>query len=183
MIDLQLLKIRQMQADDPPALAVAFADMNKTQKQYERYWQENADGKRVTLVAFLGGRVAGYTNVIWEPDYEAFRQHGIPEINDMNTVTHLRRNGIGTRMIEAAEELVRQAGRRVIGIGVGVTPDYAIAQRLYPKLGYVPDGTGVHPDKWGGCMYSTKNLNRKEAERAGSGDVVQRARPAPFGDT
>ncbi len=164
-----------MQADDPPALAVAFVDMNKTQKQYERYWQENVDGKRVTLVAFLDGRLAGYTNVIWEPDYEAFRQHGIPEINDMNTVAQLRKNGIGTRMIEAAEELVRQAGKNVIGIGVGVTPDYAIAQKLYPKLGYVSDGTGVHPDTWGGCMYFTKNLNRKKAEPPGAGDASERA--------
>ena len=33
---------------------------------------------------------------------------------------------------------------RVIGIGVGLTPDYAAAQHLYPKLGYVPDGLGTH---------------------------------------
>ena len=170
MIDLQSLQIREMRKDDPPAIAMAFADMNKCHKQYEQYWQENADGRRVTLVALLDGSVVGYTNVIWQPDYQAFRQRGIPEINDMNTVTHLRKNGIGTRMIEAAEELARRAGKEVIGIGVGVTPDYAIAQRLYPKLGYVSDGTGVHPDKWGGCIYSTKQLDRG-AEPAGAGDA------------
>lgn len=159
MINLEALKIRRMRADDPPAIAMAFARMNKTQAQYEQYWQENVDGGRVTLIALLDGNVVGYTNVIWEPDYEAFRQQGIPEINDMNTVAHLRRNGIGTRMIKAAEALVYRRGKRVIGIGVGVTPDYAIAQSLYPKLGYVADGTGVHPDAWGGCMYLTKALN------------------------
>ena len=74
----------------------------------------------------------------------------------MNTVAPLRKHGIGTRMVKVAEELVRHAGKRVIAIGVGVTPDYAIAQKLYPKLGYVSDGTGVHPDEWGGCMYFTK---------------------------
>lgn len=158
MIDLQRLQIRRMHADDPPAIAQAFADMNKTQAQYERYWRENADGKRITLVAVLLGMVVGYTNVIWEPDYEPFRQQGIPEINDMNTVTRLRKNGIGTRMIRAAEDLIRETGRQVVGIGVGITPDYAIAQSLYPKLGYVSDGTGVHLDQWGGCMYSTKRL-------------------------
>jgi len=159
MIDLQSLEIRRMQEDDPVAMSMAFADMDKTQEQYERYWQENIDGRRVTLVALLNRSVVGYTNVIWEPDHRAFRQHGIPEINDMNTVTRLRRNGIGTLMIKAVEELVRQAGKTVIGIGVGVTPDYAIAQKLYPKLGYVRDRTGVHPDKWGGCMYFTKELD------------------------
>jgi len=159
MIDLQSLQIRRMQADDLGALASAFADMSKTQAQFELYWQENIDGKRVTLVALLDGRVVGYTNVIWESDYESFRRQGIPEVNDMNTVTSHRRNGIGTRMLKAAERLVQQTGRRAIGIGVGVTPDYAIAQKLYPKLGYVSDGAGVHPDQWGGCMYSIKELS------------------------
>jgi len=158
MIDLQSLQIRRMQADDPSALASVFAEMNKSRAQFERYWQENIEGKRVTLVALLDRRVVGYTNVIWESDYQPFRQQGIPEVNDMNTVTSLRRNGIGTCMLKAAEELVQQTSVRFIGIGVGVTPDYAIAQKLYPKLGYVSDGTGVHPDKWGGCMYSIKLL-------------------------
>ena len=130
MINLQSLQIRRMQASDSNALASAFADMSKSRAQFEHYWQENIDGRRVTLVALLDGRVVGYTNVIWESDYESFRQQGIPEVNDMNTVTSLRRNGIGTRMLKAAEELVQQTGMRFIGIGVGVTTDYAIAQKL-----------------------------------------------------
>ena len=174
MIDIKQLQIRQMLEDDPPAMAMAFADMNKPQGQYEQYWQENVTGRHVTLVATLDGKIVGYANVIWEPEYESFRRQGIPEINDMNTVTPLRKNGIGTQMIKAAEQLVRKAGRGAIGIGVGVESDYAIAQALYPKLGYVSDGTGVHHDQWGGCTYSTKVLN-EEAEPAGAGDALQRA--------
>jgi GNAT superfamily N-acetyltransferase len=152
------LEIRRMQESDPPLLAAAFADMNKTKPQYERYWQENVEGKRMTLVAQINGSVVGYANVIWEPDYEPFRKQRIPLIQDMNTVTNLRKKGIGTRMIAAVENLVRTSGRRTVGIGVGVTPDYAIAQRLYPNLGYVSDGTGVHEDQWGGCSYAIKTL-------------------------
>ena len=105
MIDLSTFQIRQMRQDDAPALATAFADMNKTLAQYERYWQENVAGSRVTFVALLDGAVVGYTNVIWEPEYALFRQRGIPAINDMNTVTGLRRQGIGTRMILAGSML------------------------------------------------------------------------------
>jgi hypothetical protein len=61
-------------------------------------------------------------------------------------------------MVEAAEQIVQQHGKTIIGIGVGGTPDYEIAQRLYPKLGYVYDGTGIHQDEWGGAMYLTKKL-------------------------
>jgi GNAT superfamily N-acetyltransferase len=177
MMDLQSLTIRHMREDDPPAMAMAFADMHKTREQYERYWQENVEGRRVTLVALLERSVVGYTNVIWESDYQAFCQRGIPEINDMNTVTCLRRNGIGTRMIDAAEKLVRRAGKRVIGIGVGVTSDYAMAQQLYPKLGYRSDGTGVHPDEWGGCMYSTKELDGEAEPPAGAYGLPPAAQP------
>ena len=158
MIDVSDVHVRRMKADDPPALAAAFAHMNKTQEQYARYWQENVDGKRVTLLAELEGQIVGYTNLIWEPVYESFRVQSIPEINDMNVVAPLRRNGIGTKMIEAAEGVARSEGKTTVGIGVGVTPDYAIARRLYPKLGYVYDGTGIHDDQWGGCIYSTKLL-------------------------
>ena len=157
---MKAVRIRRMMCDDASRIAAAFADMNKTLEQYERYWQENLEGTRLTLLAELHGEVAGYANLIWEPDYAPFRRLGIPEIHDMNTVTALRRNGIGTKMIAAAEELVRASGIGTIGIGVGATADYAIAQSLYPRLGYVPDGTGVHPDEWGGCIYLTKPLDR-----------------------
>ena len=159
MIDLTQVKIRRMVLQDVELLAQAFAHMNKTREQYTQYGQENGVSKRVTLVAELEGSIVGYTNIIWKPDYEPFYRQEIPEISDMNVVAHLRRNGIGTRMIEAAEQVVREAGKKFIGIGVGVTPDYEIAQHLYPKLGYVSDGTGIHPDEWGGAMYSTKCLS------------------------
>ncbi len=34
--------------------------------------------------------------------------------------------------------------RSAAGIGVGMTPDYGAAQRLYVLRGYVPDGRGLH---------------------------------------
>ena len=64
MIDTSTLQIRRMRESDAPLLAATFADMNKMREQYERYWQENVEGKRVTLVALLSGSVVGYTNVI-----------------------------------------------------------------------------------------------------------------------
>jgi hypothetical protein len=31
----------------------------------------------------------------------------------------------------------------VVGIGVGLHPGYNVAQRLYVKRGYIPDGRGI----------------------------------------
>ena len=46
------------------------------------------------------------------------------------------------------DEAERQVGERsaIVGIGVGLYPDYGPAQRMYVLRGYVPDGRGVSYD-------------------------------------
>lgn len=136
----------------------AFAFMNKPREQYVGYWRENQTGERITLVALMDGRVVGYTNVLWQSGYPPFFSAGIPEINDMNVAGELRGRGIGRAMVAAAEAEARAAGKRIMGIGVGLTPDYSIAQHLYPLLGYQYDGRGVEMDPWGGAMFLTKRI-------------------------
>jgi hypothetical protein len=46
--------IRRMVESDVDSIAQAFAHWNKQREQYERYWRENQEGKRVTLVARVG---------------------------------------------------------------------------------------------------------------------------------
>ena len=93
-------------------------------------------------MAELDGALAGYVTVEWESKYQPFSTGGIPEIVDLNVLPRLRRKGIGTALLSAVEAKI---GKRsdVAGIGVGMTPDYGPAQRLYPKRGYVPDGRGL----------------------------------------
>ncbi|MEJ7809326.1 MAG: GNAT family N-acetyltransferase [Gemmatimonadaceae bacterium] len=64
--------------------------------------------------------------------------------HDLNVITNFRERGIGSALIAEAERMAAEAGRSAIGIGVGTTPDYDAAWRLYPKLGYVSGGTGAH---------------------------------------
>ncbi|MBV7329164.1 GNAT family N-acetyltransferase [Chloroflexi bacterium TSY] len=152
------LIVRSMVQTDIGAIAKAFEHMNKSGEQYQRYYAENQGGTRLTLVALLDGNVVGYTNVIWQPNDDYFRENNLPEINDMNTVAWMRRRGIGTAMINAAEEAVHQRGYSAVGIGVGSTEDYAIAQRLYPQLGYRYNRQGFVPDPWGGGWSLSKEL-------------------------
>ena len=78
----------------------------------------------------------------WNPSYPPFRADGIPEIQDFNVLPRFRRKGIGTRLMDEAEREVSERSS-VVGIGVGMTPDYGAAQRLYVLRGYVPDGMGL----------------------------------------
>jgi GNAT superfamily N-acetyltransferase len=147
-----------MTHEDVQPVADAFASMNKTREQYERYFHENVLGSRVTLVAAVGDAIVGYANVLWSSQYEPFCSASIPEINDLNVVEVLRNRGIGRALIRECERIVKDSGKPVIGIGVGLTPDYAAAQHLYPKLGYIPDGRAIYTSEHGDESYFTKEL-------------------------
>ncbi|MEV6272901.1 GNAT family N-acetyltransferase [Kribbella sp. NPDC004138] len=136
------LQIRPLRAGDPEMISAAMTAIgwNKPLSQYERYLAEQAAGTRDILVATVDDGYAGYVTVRWESPYEPFG--GIPEIQDFNVLPELRRRGIGTALMDAAEALVAERSA-VVGIGVGLYPDYGQAQRMYVRRGYLPDGRGL----------------------------------------
>ena len=165
------LTIRSLEEKDIPNIARAFRELgwDKPPSQYERYWMEQVLEIRDVHVAFLEGQFAGYLTICWTSMNEPFRERSIPEIVDFNVLEKFRRMGIGTELMDKAEsEIVRVSS--VAGIGVGLTPDYGAAQRLYVLRGYVPNGLGVyyrhHPIQYGEdlkvdddlVLYLTKEL-------------------------
>ncbi len=139
------LTIRPMTERDIDGIVRTFAVWNKPRAQYQRYLNEQLMGERTVLVAWRGNKVVGYVTIVWESSYEPFRRQGIPEIVDLNVMTEYQRQGIGTALIHAAERVALQHSKTVIGISVIQSPEYAAANRLYPQLGYVPDGEGITP--------------------------------------
>ncbi len=109
---------------------------------YTKYVGYQKDGTRDILLARFDNRFAGYLTIKWQSDYPPFKDAQIPETNDFSVLTHLRRHGIGSRLMDEAESRVSQRSDRV-GIGVGLTPDYGPAQRFYVRRGYVPDARGL----------------------------------------
>ena len=138
------LKIREILPSDAATFAAAFAELgwDKPAALYSKYLKEQDEGLRNVLVATIGEGFAGYVTVIWESGYEPFRKEGIPEIQDFNVLPKFREQGIGTALMDRVEEMVAERSD-VVGIGVGMYPDYGSAQRLYVKRGYVPDGRGL----------------------------------------
>lgn len=141
-------------------LTEAFAAWNKPAGQYARYFEENLAGTRVTLVGFVDGEIAGYGNLLWQSDYLPFVSAGIPEIADLNTLEPFRRRGLASAIIAECERIAAEAGRPIIGIGVEQTEDYANAQRLYPKLGYLDDERGIHTTIWSDTRYLIKKTKK-----------------------
>ena len=119
----------------------------KAQDYFARCLREQGEGKRVVHIARVGGEPAGYGMLNRHPQYALYRRLGIPEIQDLNVVPAFRQRGIATAIIRGFEALARGEGASDMGISVGLYADYGAAQRLYIKLGYVPDGYGVTYDR------------------------------------
>lgn len=100
-------------------------------------------GGQTLVELVLEGEAVGRGTLKWQSAYGPFREAGIPEINDLWVRQEHRGFGLGTRIIAHIEDLARAAGASRIGIGFGLYADYGPAQRLYVRLGYVPDGRGI----------------------------------------
>lgn len=139
-----MIEIRELQKEDIPNIVAAFAaiGLGKPVLQYQMYLAEQAQNRRRVLVAFQDEQFVGYLTIVWEPEYPPFRDANIPEIQDFNVLPEFRKRGIGTQLMEKAEEIVAQKSETV-GVGVGLDADYGAAQRLYVLRGYVPDGNGI----------------------------------------
>ena len=114
------------------------ADISK----YEMRLQHQAEGKSTALVTEYQGNVAGYINVYPNSEWGAFANRGLPEIVDFGVLEKYRRNGVGTKLMDIAEEIAAKYADTVY-LGVGLHSGYGSAQRMYIKRGYIPDGTGV----------------------------------------
>jgi GNAT superfamily N-acetyltransferase len=140
------IELRRLRSDDLPHLAATqggAAWKGHDDKRWNRYVAEQNQGHRDVLLADTAEAIVAYGSLAWVSQNPFFRSAGIPEIQDLVVAEAYRSRGLGTRMIGALEARARAAGHLRVGIGVGLYRDYGPAQRLYSRLGYVLDGTGV----------------------------------------
>lgn len=114
------------------------ADISK----YEMRLEHQSQGKSISLVAEYDGNIAGYINIYPYAECGAFANRGYPEIVDFGVLEKYRKNGIGTRLMDTAEQIALKYADNVY-LGVGLHSGYGSAQRMYVKRGYIPDGSGV----------------------------------------
>jgi GNAT superfamily N-acetyltransferase len=116
---------------------------------FEQCLERQDKGELLVLMVTLKKSVGdvGYCILNWQPKYALFKKLGMPEVQDLNVLRKHRRQGIGRTVIRYCEDLARQKGYTDMGIGVGLDSSYGPAQRLYIKMGYIPDGSGVSYDR------------------------------------
>lgn len=142
------ISTRQFGVSDIPIIVDAFqkADWPKPPSLFEQYLSDQKANERLIWLAFVQAHFAGYITLKWQSLYPSFRDQNIPEIMDLNVLPSYRKLGIGSHLLQTAEqEAAKQCDTVGIGIGLYAGEDggYAAAQRLYVNRGYIPDGKGV----------------------------------------
>ena len=159
------LVIRDLEEAD----AQVFTDEERAQgwnadlSKYLMRLRDQAEQKCISLTAVYKGHLAGYINVYITGQGGAFSGKGWPEIFDFCVLEKHQRKGIGSKLMDVAEQIAGQYADTV-WLGVGLHNRYGSAQRMYVKRGYIPDGTGV----W----YQVKPCEQYETKIANDEDLV-----------
>lgn len=139
--------IRAMNAQDIEKIVSRFtfpwSTPENTKALWDTYYREQQKEIRTVAVLEENREILGYGSLLRKPECPFFAKKNIPEINAIWIDENHRRQGLGKALIKWLEDLARHEGYDQIGIGVGLYQDYGVAQKLYFKLGYVPDGNGL----------------------------------------
>ena len=142
------------------------------EKHADRFSRQS-QGQVVYLVAWYNGVPIGHALLKWqgadEDQVASVLQGTCPDVEDLFVAESSRSQGVGRRLLDAAEHLVREHGFQRIGLSVGV--DNPRARALYEHLGYRDAGLGLlhehgeYVDSSGcrrswdeTCVYLTKSL-------------------------
>lgn len=139
--------IRKLQNTDIDELVRVFTPPwttpEATRKQWNHYFLEQEKSVRTACVLEREKEFLGYGSLLLDSENRKFKESKIPEINALWIAEKWRRQGLGRKLIAHLEDLARKLGYKTVGIAVGLYADYGPAQKLYAKLGYMPDGNGA----------------------------------------
>jgi len=147
------IAIRLMQMSDIRNILLAEDDASASSEHYfqkQLNWQK--DSESLALLAFFEGQVAGYVFLFQKCRWGGLRNLGFPSIVDLFVIKRYRKNGVGTALLNAAEDMAAQYNDKIY-LNVPLNSPHGAAQKLYIKRGYVPDGNGLYwdPDNNGLC--------------------------------
>lgn len=141
------LNLYLLESEELPALISTFtfpwSSFQATQEKWERYYSEQQAKIRKVCIAKIGNDLVGYGSLLKHSEYPDFKKLNIPEIHDVWISEKYRGNGYGRKLIQYLEEIALKGHHKQIGIGVGLYKDYGFAQKLYVRMGYIPDGNGI----------------------------------------
>lgn len=114
---------------------------------FETCLEKQEKGTRDIFLSLLDNAYIGYVMLNYAPRYGLYKKLAIPEIQDLRVLPQYRKQGVGGALVAYCEKVAKNKKHSTIGISVGLNASYGAAQRLYAKMGYIPDGAGVTYDR------------------------------------
>ncbi|MER7517440.1 GNAT family N-acetyltransferase [Streptomyces sp. NPDC126499] len=143
---MERTEIRPCRAEDVSLLDRHLPTPDAPTRHSGRFARQEA-GLATYLLAWHDGVPAGHGLVRWDgcaaPEVRALLAD-CPELNGLDVRADLRGRGIGTALVRAAEDLARERGRTLLGLGVA--DDNPRAAALYARLGY--ESVTPYTDRW-----------------------------------
>ena len=138
------IRVRSMVREDAKILYDTYLSYgwHPEMKTYEEYFREQEDGKRLVFIAEYEGSVAGICTLVLKPKEGPWAGNRWPEIVDLCVFFHIHNKGIGSKLLDVAEQEASRFADHVF-LAVGVHSGYGRAQRIYVSRGYNFDGSGV----------------------------------------
>jgi len=141
------IDIRTIEPRDIETLVKQFtfpwADAATTRAKWQHYYKQQQAGERLACVIEKDNKIVGYGSLVVESSYPPFAHDDVFEIHDIWINAAEREQGLGALLITYLESVAEDNQASHIGMGVGLYADYGAAQRLYMRLGYMPDGAGI----------------------------------------
>jgi GNAT superfamily N-acetyltransferase len=131
--------IRDMSESDP---IVISEGSHRPVEPFVMRLKDRANNIAVPLVADYNEKIAGYINVYINAKPNPYSEGIFCEIIDFGVFDIFRKHGIGSKLMDVAEEIAATHNDTVY-LSVGLHSGYGSAQRMYVKRGYIPDGFGV----------------------------------------
>ena len=128
------VRIRRARNADLPALEWE-GEYRRYRRLYQLAMEEANQGRRILFVAEVSGEIVGQIFVKFSfnrPEFDV----GIPTgyLQSFRIKAEFRNHGIGTSLINRAEDSLRNRG--VLRAVIAVAKDNQSARRLYERLGY-----------------------------------------------
>ncbi len=134
MIDTSHVVIRHATEADLPALEWE-GEYRKFRRVYRRAMEDARRGRRILFVAEIGGEIIG--QIFIQLSHHRFNQKRFPStgyLQSFRIKKAFRNRGIGTRLINRAEEALKERG--YIRAIIAVAQHNKDARRLYERYGY-----------------------------------------------
>lgn len=136
---------------------------------------DEKSGSTSHLTAWMGPIPIGHLILKWDDHDRPGVRMRLPGTPGLHGITvwppEMQSRGIGRKLIETAEAMIKADGHERVGLGVEATNGRA--QRLYALLGYQDWGHGITHDRWvetdehgdavvhdDPCHYLIKNLDQ-----------------------